>query len=92
MRRGNLTIADRFPEATILLLDLVGLTGLASRYSPGELIEILNPLFSELASLAERLGLETIKTDGNVNMAACGPPEQQLNHAHAGRPDRVEAE
>ncbi len=83
MRQGEVAIADRFPEATILFLDLVGFTKLASRYSPGEIIEILNHLFSEFDALANELGLEKIKTIGDAYMVAGGLPEAQPDHAHA---------
>ena len=46
IRKGEMAIADRFPEATILFADLVGFTNLAGRYSPGRIVELLNSLFS----------------------------------------------
>ena len=83
MRRGELEIADRFPEATILFSDLVGFTNLASKSSPGQIIEILNNLFSSFDALAKRLGLEKIKTIGDAYMVAGGLPEEQPDHAIA---------
>jgi adenylate cyclase len=83
MRRGEVGIADRFPEATILFSDLVGFTSLAGRSSPGQIIEILNNLFSSFDALAQRLRLEKIKTIGDAYMVAGGLPEQQPDHALA---------
>ena len=83
MRQGEVTIADRFPEATILFSDLVGFTSLASRCSPGQIIEILNKLFSAFDDLAKRLRLEKIKTIGDAYMVAGGLPEQRPDHALA---------
>jgi adenylate cyclase len=83
MRQGEVGIADRFPEATILFSDLVGFTSLASRYSPGQIIEILNNLFSSFDALAKQLNLEKIKTIGDAYMIAGGLPEQQPDHALA---------
>jgi class 3 adenylate cyclase/CheY-like chemotaxis protein len=83
MRQGEVTIADRFPEATILFSDLVGFTSLASRCSPGQIIEILNNLFSAFDDLAKRLRLEKIKTIGDAYMVAGGLPEQRSDHALA---------
>ena len=83
MRQGEVGIADRFPEATILFSDLVGFTSLASRSSPGHIIEILNNLFSSFDALAKRLRLEKIKTIGDAYMVAGGLPQQQPDHALA---------
>jgi adenylate cyclase len=83
MRKGEVGIADRFPEATILFSDLVGFTNLASRSSPGQIIEILNNLFSSFDALAKRLKLEKIKTIGDAYMVAGGLPEEQPDHALA---------
>lgn len=81
MRQGEVTIADRFPEATILFSDLVGFTSLASRSSPGRIIDILNNLFSAFDELAKQLRLEKIKTIGDAYMVAGGLPEERSDHA-----------
>jgi adenylate cyclase len=83
INRGEVAIADRFPEATILFSDLVGFTGLAGRSSPGQIIEILNRLFSSFDDLAKRFGLEKIKTIGDAYMVAGGLPEERPDHAVA---------
>jgi class 3 adenylate cyclase len=83
INRGEVGIADRFPDATILFSDLVGFTGLAGRSSPGRIIEILNRLFSSFDVLAKQLGLEKIKTIGDAYMVAGGLPEERPDHAVA---------
>jgi class 3 adenylate cyclase len=83
MRRGEVSIADRFPEATILFSDIVGFTSLAGRSSPGRIIEILNHLFSAFDALAKGLALEKIKTIGDAYMAAFGLPDPRPDHAEA---------
>ena len=83
IRQGEIEIADRFTEATILFSDLVGFTGLANRCSPARIVEILNSLFSVFDALAKRLNLEKIKTIGDAYMVAGGLPEQNPNHAIA---------
>jgi len=83
MRQGEVGIADRFPDATILFSDLVGFTSLASKLSPGQIIEILNNLFSSFDALAKQLRLEKIKTIGDAYMVAGGLPEEQPDHAVA---------
>jgi adenylate cyclase len=83
MRRGEVEIADRFPDATILFSDLVGFTDLAGRSSPGRIIEMLNQLFSAFDALAKKFRLEKIKTIGDAYMVAGGLPEEQPEHALA---------
>lgn len=83
MRRGELAIADRFPDVSILFSDLVGFTDLAGHSSPARIIDILNELFSKFDSFANGLGLEKIKTIGDAYMVAGGLPEQRSDHAIA---------
>ena len=81
IRNGEIAIADRFPDATILFADLVGFTDLAGRHSPGRVVELLNRLFSAFDKLAKRLKVEKIKTIGDAYMAAGGLPEESPGHA-----------
>ena len=83
IRQGEVKIADRFTEATILFSDLVEFTGLANRCSPSRIVEILNHLFSSFDALASRLKLEKIKTIGDAYMVAGGLPEENPRHATA---------
>jgi adenylate cyclase len=83
IRQGEVEIADRFTEATILFSDLVGFTGLANRCSASRIVEILNYLFSAFDALANRLKLEKIKTIGDAYMVAGGLPEENPRHAIA---------
>ncbi len=69
------TIADSFEEVSVVFADLVGFTSLASRLSGTELVEMLNELFSAFDQLAERHGLEKIKTIGDAYMVVGGVPE-----------------
>jgi class 3 adenylate cyclase len=83
MRQGEVDIADRFNEVTILFSDLVGFTALATRSPPSRVIQLLNQVFSEFDKLAEELGLEKIKTIGDSYMLAAGLPEPRPDHAAA---------
>ena len=83
MRLGEVAIADRFPDATILFADLVGFTSLASGSSPARIIEILNHLFSAFDALAKSLNLEKIKTIGDAYLLAGGLPDERPDHAIA---------
>jgi class 3 adenylate cyclase len=77
------TIADSFPEVTVMFADIVGFTELATRTPPIELVEILNVIFSEFDQLTEEHGLEKIKTIGDAYMVVGGLPEPKPNHAEA---------
>lgn len=83
IRRGENVIADRFDEATVLFSDVVGFSNLAARFSPSQISELLNELFSRFDNLAAELGLEKIKTIGDAYMVAGGLPESQPGHAVA---------
>ncbi len=81
-RRGDsATIVEDFDEATILFADIVNFTELSRSMSPGELIGLLNDLFSAFDGLADKHGVEKIKTIGDAYMAVSGLPEPEETHA-----------
>jgi adenylate cyclase len=82
MRNGEVVIADRFDEATILFSDLVGFTAMASGFSPDRILEILSTVFEGFDVAVQRHGLEKIKTIGDAYMVAGGLPDPLPNHAH----------
>ncbi len=77
------TIAELFEEVTILFADIVGFTPLSNRMAPLELVEFLNSIFSSFDILADRYGLEKIKTIGDAYMVAAGLPLPREDHARA---------
>jgi class 3 adenylate cyclase/PAS domain-containing protein len=83
LKQGARTLAEAYPEATILFADLVDFTQLASRVSPKELVYLLNELFSAFDQLTEKHGLEKIKTIGDAYMVAGGLPVPTPDHAEA---------
>jgi class 3 adenylate cyclase/HAMP domain-containing protein len=76
-------IADRFDDVTILFADIVGFTRLATHIPAIELVGILNEIFSGFDRLAERHGLEKIKTIGDTYMVVGGLPVPRVDHAEA---------
>ena len=80
---GETVIADQLSNVTILFSDLVGFTKLSSRLSAGELVRLMNRLFSEFDRLALGIGVEKIKTIGDAYMLVGGLPEPRADHAHA---------
>jgi guanylate cyclase len=77
------TIADQFSSASILFADVVDFTQLAERLPPGEVVGMLDRLFSHFDVLADRHGLEKIKTIGDCYMVAAGVPSPRPDHARA---------
>jgi adenylate cyclase len=81
LRDGEMVIADRITEATILFCDLVGFTALSQDLPPDRTIDLLTRIFSAFDRLAAEHGVEKIKTIGDSYMAAAGIPERQSDHA-----------
>jgi len=77
------TIADSFSSASILFADVVDFTPFAQVLPAAEVVGILDRLFSHFDKLAERYGLEKIKTIGDAYMVAAGVPTPRPDHARA---------
>ena len=76
-------IADQFGSASILFADVVDFTPWSERLPPAEVVGYLDHLFSHFDDLAERHGLEKIKTIGDCYMVAAGVPTPRPDHARA---------
>src|SRR5436190_18471263 len=76
-------IADQFESASILFADVVDFTPWSERLAPAEVVGYLDHLFSHFDELAERYGLEKIKTIGDCYMVAAGVPTPRPDHARA---------
>ena len=77
------TIADSFADVSVLFADIVGFTELSARMSPTELVKRLNVIFSHFDQLAEKYGVEKIKTIGDAYMVVGGLPMPRDDHAEA---------
>ena len=77
------TIADSFAQVSVLFADIVGFTELSARMSPTELVKRLNVIFSHFDQLAEKYGVEKIKTIGDAYMVVGGLPTPTQDHAEA---------
>jgi adenylate cyclase len=75
------TSADQFTEASVLFADVVDFTPRSERLAPAEVVGMLDRLFSYFDILAERHGLEKIKTIGDCYMVAAGVPVPRPDHA-----------
>ncbi len=81
LKSGHKSIADGFAEVSVVFADIVGFTELSARLPPDELVRILNEVFSRFDDLADRYGLEKIKTIGDAYMVAAGLPKVRADHA-----------
>jgi len=82
LRHGEVEIADRFDEMTVLFADCVHFTELSSRLNPAELVALLNEVFSLFDRLVDRYRLEKIKTIGDAYMVVGGlaPDPDGVDH------------
>jgi adenylate cyclase len=82
LKSDETRIADSHSDVTIMFADLVDFTKLSTNMPPAELVDLLNQVFSEFDRLAEKHGLEKIKTIGDAYMAIAGAPNARPDHAH----------
>ena len=76
-------IADRLDNVTILFADIVGFTEFTNTHRPEVVVDLLDRCFTAFDDLADRHGLEKIKTIGDSYMVAGGLPQPDPNHAGA---------
>jgi adenylate cyclase len=72
LKREERTIADGYADVCVLFADLVNFTKLSEEMSPNQIVALLNQIFSAFDELAEKHGLEKIKTIGDAYMVAGG--------------------
>jgi class 3 adenylate cyclase len=72
LKQENGTIADGFADVTVMFADIVNFTTIAEGMSPNQIFAMLNKVFSSFDALAEKHGLEKIKTIGDAYMVAGG--------------------
>jgi adenylate cyclase len=83
LKLSRAVIADYFEEVTVLFADIVNFTPLSARLTPHRVVEILDAVFTVFDGIAERHGLEKIKTIGDCYMMVGGLPEAMPGHADA---------
>lgn len=77
----NEVIADNFAEVTVLFADIVEFTKFSETVSAEVVVEVLNEIFTRFDSIADKYGLEKIKTIGDAYMVAAGLPIPVADHA-----------
>jgi len=83
LKAAEQPIADGFADVTVMFADIVNFTQVASHLSPTEVFSMLNRIFSAFDELAERHGLEKIKTIGDAYMVAGGLDRQDEDYSAA---------
>ncbi len=83
LKRGVNPLADGFDQVTVLFADIVGFTSYAAEQDPEDVVVFLNEVFSGFDALAERHGVEKIKTIGDAYMIGSGLPKPRSDHAEA---------
>jgi class 3 adenylate cyclase len=83
LKRDPARIAEHFDEVTVLFGDIAGFTPMSAEMSPQELVATLDEVFTAFDDIAQRHGLEKIKTIGDAYMAVGGAPTPRADHAQA---------
>jgi class 3 adenylate cyclase len=84
LKRNEQHISQGYADVTVMFADIVGFTRMTEELSPSETVKILNEVFSLFDDLADRHGVEKIKTMGDGYMAAGGLDSgTQLHYADA---------
>ena len=81
LKKDHRSIAEAFNDVTVLFADIVDFTRHSESLGPGELVDLLNTVFSRFDKLVDEYGLEKIKTIGDAYMIAGGLPISNENHA-----------
>ena len=80
LKKKEYPIADHFTEASIIFADIVGFTVFSEKVGPNVVVSTLNDIFIKLDAIADKFGLEKIKTIGDCYMVVAGLPEPRPDH------------
>jgi adenylate cyclase len=83
LKSGETRFADRLDDVTVLFADLVDFTPMSATLPPDDVVDMLNELFSDFDRVAERHGLEKIRTIGDSYMLVSGAPIPRPDHVEA---------
>jgi adenylate cyclase len=72
LKNDQATIADGFADVSVMFADIVNFTSLAEELAPQEVVAFLNDVFTRCDELAEKHGVDKIKTVGDAYMVAGG--------------------
>ena len=81
LKNGETTIADHYDEISVVFIDIVKFTEFSKTRSPEEVVQLLNAIYTEFDKIADKYGLEKIKTIGDCYMAVAGIPNPREDHS-----------
>jgi guanylate cyclase len=81
LKAGESLIADAIPDVGVLFADIAAFTPMTTSMEPGEIVRLLDGVFSVFDDLAVERGLEKIKTIGDAYMVASGLLGHDPRHA-----------
>jgi adenylate cyclase len=80
---GQHRVAERHASVSVVFADLVNFTSFAARTKADDVLLVLNDVFNTFDGLADRFGVEKVKTLGDGYMAVAGAPVSRDDHADA---------
>jgi adenylate cyclase len=80
MEEPAANIAEFYPDVTVMFVDTVGYTSLASDLGAERTVALLNDVFTAFDELAAEYDVEKIKTVGDAYMVVSGAPEPVADH------------
>lgn len=83
LKQNDQTIADGFADVTVMFADIVNFTRVAEGLTPQQVFAMLNRIFYRFDELAEKHGLEKIKTIGDAYMVAGGLNTEREDYSAA---------
>jgi guanylate cyclase len=83
LRERHEVIADAYDAATIIFADVVNSTPLTVELSPTQMVALLDEHVAAFDVLADRSGVEKIRTIGDNWMGVAGVPQARPDHAQA---------
>ncbi|KAG7375028.1 family 3 adenylate cyclase [Nitzschia inconspicua] len=75
------TIADLFPNCTVLFADIAGFTAWSSSRSPEQVFTLLQNVYQAFDKVASKRKVFKVETIGDSYVAVTGLPEPQEDHA-----------
>jgi class 3 adenylate cyclase len=80
LKTKGANLARGYKNVTLVLADIANFTQITTTLEPKQLVTLLHELFHRFDRLADKHGVEKIKTIGDAYMAAAGCPVQIKNH------------